>query len=202
MLLFQIPTSKTISLLSFGNGHYYMLVSECVVGMIKVSFTLSAAFVVINFHLVVKYFLLGNPAVYWGSTASLGIFGLIVLWYLIRWQRGFNDLKATEVDQIHYAGIYPVIGWFLHYLPFVAMGRVTYVHHYYPALYFAILTMGFCLDFGTRKLSKQVNWAIFGSLYVLIIGLFWLFRALCFGMVGPSSQWSHLKWFNSWRITD
>lgn len=151
---------------------------------------------------VVKYFLLGNPAVYWGSTASLAIFGLLVAWYLIRWQRGYEDLKPAEIDHIHYSGLYPVVGWFLHYLPFVAMGRVTYVHHYYPALYFAILTAGFCLDWATRRLNKQVNWIIFGALYVLIIGLFWLFRAICFGMVGPSSQWQHLKWFSTWRITD
>jgi dolichyl-phosphate-mannose-protein mannosyltransferase len=142
--------------------------------------------------LVVKYFLLGNPAVYWGSTAALGIFALMVLWYLVRWQRGYNDLKQADIDQFHYAGLYPVIGWFLHYLPFVAMGRVTYVHHYYPALYFAILVSGFCIDFATRKLKRDV----------LIIGLFWLFRAVCFGMEGSSTQWKHLKWFSQWRITD
>ena len=151
---------------------------------------------------VVKYFLLGNPFVYWGSTASLGIFGLIVAWYVVRWQRGYNDLKQTEIDQIHYSGIYPVIGWVLHYLPFMAMGRVTYVHHYYPALWFAILTMGFCLDWTTRNLNKQVRWGIFATLYAVIIGLYWLFRAISFGMVGPNKQWSHLKWFDSWRITD
>jgi dolichyl-phosphate-mannose-protein mannosyltransferase len=152
--------------------------------------------------LVVKYFLLGNPIVYWGSTLSLGVFGLMVAWYLVRWQRGYTDLNSADIDQITYSGLYPVIGWFLHYLPFVAMGRVTYVHHYYPALYFAILTSGFCMDWATRKLNKKVNWVIFGALYVIIIGLFWLFRAICFGMQGPSSQWRHLKWFSTWRITD
>ena len=71
---------------------------------------------------VVKYFLLGNPAVYWGSTAALPFVGLIVAWYLVRWQRGYNELKLVEIDHIHYSALYPVLGWFLHYLPFVAMG--------------------------------------------------------------------------------
>lgn len=79
---------------------------------------------------VVKYFLLGNPVVYWGSTASLGVLGLLVAWYLVRWQRGYDELKPADIDQIHYAGLYPVLGWFLHYVPFIAMARVTYVHHY------------------------------------------------------------------------
>ena len=151
---------------------------------------------------VVKYFLLGNPAVYWGSTASLGVIGLIVLWYLARWQRGYDELKLSDIDHIHYSGLYPIVGWFLHYLPFVAMSRVTYVHHYYPALYFAILVCGFVLDWTTRKLARRFKWAIYFALYVLVIGLFVLFRAVVFGMEGDNKQWRYLKWFNKWRITD
>ena len=169
---------------------------------------------------IVKYFLLGNPLVYWGSTVSLFLFGGLVSWYLIRWQRGYKELTLQEIDQIHYGGAYPLLGWFLHYLPFVAMARVTYVHHYYPALYFAILTMGFVVDWFTRPLARQgkkeasqkgsgslgrgklMEWAIYGTLYVGTVGLFVLFSAVVFGMVGDSKQWRHLKWFDRWRITD
>lgn len=150
----------------------------------------------------VKYFLLGNPFVYWGSTASLGIFALLVAWYTLRWQRGYVELNFLDIDHIHYSGLYPVIGWFLHYLPFIIMGRVTYVHHYYPALWFAILTMGFCMDWMTRPLNARVQWALYAVLYVVIAGLFWIFRDICFGMQGSNLKWRHLKWFNSWRITD
>lgn len=149
-----------------------------------------------------KYFLLGNPFVYWGSTASLGVFALLVTWYTIRWQRGYQELKPADFDHIHYSGLYPVIGWFLHYLPFIIMGRVTYVHHYYPALWFAILTMGFCVDWMTRPLPKNVQWGIYGVLYAVIAGLFYVFRDICFGMQGSNQKWKHLKWFDSWRITD
>ena len=154
---------------------------------------------------IVKYFLLGNPIVYWGSTASLAIFAALVAWYTIRWQRGYEELKPAEIDQIHYSGIYPVIGWFLHYMPFVAMARVTYVHHYYPALYFAILTTGFVVDWATKPLArkdKRIEWAVYGVLYVIVIGLFWTFRAIVFGMVGDNKQWRYLRWFEKWRITD
>jgi len=154
---------------------------------------------------IVKYFLLGNPLVYWSSAASLAVFGLLVLWYLIRWQRGYDELKPGDIDQIHYSGLYPVAGWFLHYLPFVAMARVTYVHHYYPALYFAILTAGFVIDWFTRPLArkdKRVEWGVYFLWYAGVIGMFVLFRAITFGMEGNNRQWSHLKWFSTWRITD
>lgn len=151
---------------------------------------------------IVKYFLLGNPIVYWGSTASLGIFGLMLVWYAIRWQRGYEELTQQDMDHIHYAGIYPVIGWFLHYLPFIAMARVTYVHHYYPALYFAILCMGFCVDWATRRLSKNVQLAIYVALYAAITGVFILFSPISFGMTGPNAQYRHLKWLSTWRMSD
>ncbi|KAL1968763.1 hypothetical protein VTN77DRAFT_1589 [Rasamsonia byssochlamydoides] len=149
---------------------------------------------------VVKYFLLGNPLVYWGSTASLVIFGLLFLWYLLRWQRGYADLSPADIDHIHYSGLYPVIGWVLHYLPFIIMARVTYVHHYYPALYFAILTAGFCTDWLTRKLDPKLQWAIYMILYGAVISLFVVFRAIVFGMQGSHEQWAHLNWLSTWRI--
>lgn len=150
----------------------------------------------------VKYFLLGNPLVYWSSTASLGLFGALVFWYLIRWQRGYDELTLNDIDHIHYSGIYPVIGWFLHYLPFVAMARVTYVHHYYPALYFAILTAGFCMDWATRSLDRRSQWGLYTLFYAGVVTMFVLFRAIVFGMEGPNRQWSHLKWLQTWRIVD
>jgi dolichyl-phosphate-mannose-protein mannosyltransferase len=154
---------------------------------------------------IVKYFLLGNPAVYWGSTASLAVVGLIVLWYLVRWQRGYKELNQLEIDHIHYSALYPVLGWFLHYLPFVSMARVTYVHHYYPALYFAILSTGFMVNWLTSPISRKdrrIEWALYFVLYMVILGLFILFRAIVFGMVGDSKQWSHLRWFEKWKISN
>lgn len=111
-------------------------------------------------------------------------------------------LVPDEIDQIHYSGIYPVIGWFLHYLPFVAMARVTYVHHYYPALYFAILTEGFLADHVTRKLKPRYQWGIFTLLYLVTISLFVLFKDISFGMQGTHTQWKYLNWFDTWRITN
>ena len=151
---------------------------------------------------IVKYFLLGNPLVYWGGTASLGIFGLVVAWYLVRWQRGYKELTQAQIDFIHFSGIYPVVGWFLHYLPFLIMARVTYVHHYYPALYFSILSAGFCVEWACQALGSRFRWILYIPLYVAIIGLYVLFKDICFGMVGSHEQWAYLKWFPQWRMTD
>ena len=151
---------------------------------------------------IVKYFLLGNPFVYWASTAGLGVFAALVAWYVIRWQRGYKELSDEEIDQIHYAGFYPVAGWFLHYLPFVVMARVTYVHHYYPALYFAILTLGFLVDWFLRNQKKAIQIGAYAVLYGAVVGLYIYFIPICFGMTGPNKQYSYMKWFDTWKMSD
>ncbi|KAJ6032425.1 hypothetical protein N7540_003157 [Penicillium herquei] len=151
---------------------------------------------------VIKYFLLGNPLVYWGSTAGLGAFGLLFVWYLLRWQRGYKDLSQADIDHIHYSGLYPLIGWVLHYLPFIIMARVTYVHHYYPALYYAIICFGFCVDWVGRSLNTRLAVVLYAVLYAVIIGLFIHFRAIVFGMEGSNQQWAHLRWLPGWRLSN
>ncbi|KAL2160244.1 hypothetical protein VTH06DRAFT_1417 [Thermothelomyces fergusii] len=151
---------------------------------------------------ILHYFLLGNPVVYWGSTASLVVFTLLVAWYVLRWRRGYRELSQAEIDQIHYSGLYPILGWFLHYLPFVIMARVTYVHHYYPALYFAILTFGFLADWFLRNRSKAVQLGAYALLDATVIGLYIYFIPICWGMTGPNKQYRYMKWFDTWRMSD
>lgn len=40
------------------------------------------------------------------------------------------------------AGVWLFAGWTLHYLPFWAMGRVLYFHHYFPAVIFNSMLTG------------------------------------------------------------
>jgi C-terminal four TMM region of protein-O-mannosyltransferase len=107
-----------ISLLKHGNGLSSMLVFECVDGMIRVC--LYALHVL---TVAVKYYLLGNPINVWSSTASIAVFGVVAFIYLLRWQRHYIDFTPAYLDHIHFAGVYPLLAWGLHYVPFFIMGR-------------------------------------------------------------------------------
>ncbi|KAI5959153.1 PMT2 [Candida pseudojiufengensis] len=160
-----------------------------------------------------KYFMIGSPATTWTSTFGVIFFAFLTLYYLIRWQRQYIDFPSTnklKLKQFIMGGIYPMFGWGLHFMPFVIMGRVTYVHHYVPALYFAMIVFCYEVESFTSflkgklslKTSKILNFIIYLSLYSLIGFTFYYFRFLSWGMEGAKENWKHLKLLESWRVSD
>lgn len=150
----------------------------------------------------IRYFLLGNPTTTWMTTAGIIAFGALTFLYICRWQRQYHDFDSKSLEHFAIAGVIPAIGWFLHYVPFVVMARVTYVHHYLPALYFAILTFAFLVDHTTTNwVNRYVTAGLYIILYALTIGIFVLFAPISFGMTGEPSDYKYLDWFSTWRIS-
>jgi dolichyl-phosphate-mannose-protein mannosyltransferase len=85
-------------------------------------------------------------------------------------------------------------------MPFFIMGRVTYLHHYFPALYFAILLVPFLMDHFTSKLSKRTQAFTWALAYTLVIAVFLHFAPLAYGMIGPASDYSSRKWLKTWNL--
>ncbi|TPX65618.1 dolichyl-phosphate-mannose---protein mannosyltransferase [Chytriomyces confervae] len=150
-----------------------------------------------------KYFLLGNPVVWIGSTIALVVFATLCFVYLVRAQRRCGDWKnEEELDDFMFAGKVGVLGWFLHYLPFFIMGRVMYLHHYFPALYFAIILFAFVVDHVAKKTGRMVHAVILLAFTAAVVAVFIQFSDFVFGMDGPATQWAHLKWFSTWNVFD
>lgn len=153
----------------------------------------------------IKYYLIGSPATTWTSTAAVILFCFITLYHMIRWQRQIENFPSKNTLKVFLmSGIYPMFGWGLHFMPFVVMGRVTYVHHYLPALYFAMLVFVYEVEVVTRRFKSRpvVYTSIYVGLYALMIGTFWYFRWIAWGMEGPKENWTHLKLLESWRVSD
>jgi dolichyl-phosphate-mannose-protein mannosyltransferase len=82
------------------------------------------------------------------------------------------------------------------------MGRVTYLHHYFPALYFSILMVPLLMDHFTRNCTDKTRWIVFIPIYCAVIITFIRFAPVAFGMEGPISQYKSLQWRKSWNIVD
>ncbi|WVF69639.1 hypothetical protein IAT40_004418 [Kwoniella sp. CBS 6097] len=151
----------------------------------------------------IKYYLLGTPIVWWWSTISLAVGLLLAGWYAARAQRQYRDWKEGEFEHWLWVGKIAFGGWALHFFPFLIMGRVTYLHHYLPTLYFAVLMAGHVLDhlfFAPSKRSqfKKLIWFLIWAGSVVVS--FWWFKDLALGVHGPvNSHWGW-AWRPSWNI--
>ncbi|ORX57625.1 PMT-domain-containing protein [Hesseltinella vesiculosa] len=148
----------------------------------------------------IKYYLIGNPIVWWSSFLSVIAFGALTAFYLIRMQRSIYDLSKAQWQQFFFMGKTIALGWALHYIPFFIMGRVTYLHHYFPALYFSIFMMPYLLDQYTLQLRTETRAIIFGSVFALIVLVFVYFSPFVYGMTGPAQQFAGRKWLDSWNM--
>ncbi|KAL7744081.1 hypothetical protein ACLKA6_009069 [Drosophila palustris] len=97
------------------------------------------------------------------------------------------------------------IGWLLHYLPFWAMGRVLYFHHYFPALIFNSMLTGIMFNYIIRSLPKWLQHVLLGALLSVVAYSFVLFSPLAYGMSGPlanepNSTMHKLKWMSTWEF--
>lgn len=64
---------------------------------------------------------------------------------------------CTAQRQSLQAAAWLFVGWLLHYLPFWAMGRVLYFHHYFPALIFNSLLTGECRSGSSTRIKGAVE---------------------------------------------
>lgn len=84
------------------------------------------------------------------------------------------------------------------------MGRVTYLHHYLPTLWFAVLMAGQILDlvfFSSPRWSAQakLGWFIFWAGAVVVN--FWWFKDLGLGIYGPVNDHKGWQWRRSWNVS-
>ncbi len=56
------------------------------------------------------------------------------------------EIAGLQTRTFHACG-WLYVGWLLHYVPFWAMGRILYFHHYFPALLFASMLSAVILDY-------------------------------------------------------
>lgn len=149
-----------------------------------------------------RYFLMGHPFVTYLLTACIPLAVLFMAWTMILWRRQKIDLSVDGENWGFFvsAGILPIMGWVLHYLPFIVMGRVTYLHHYVPALYLAIFVTGYLVENVARRMPTSIRYILFALLYVGVVGGFIYYLPLSLGMTGPVEEYNRIRLLKSWKI--
>nr|CAH7738251.1 unnamed protein product [Callosobruchus chinensis] len=160
-----------------------------------------------------RIYLLGNPVIWWANLVFILIFLVCFITNCIKIRRGHAASFSDGLKRKLVAGGWLFFGWLLHYVPFWAMGRVLYFHHYFPALLFSSMITGILIDYLLEELPKLFGEQNAKVVYHTTLGLilsatvysFYLFAPLTYGMTGPSSHEANstlygLKWMDSWEF--
>ncbi|KAI5801502.1 dolichyl-phosphate-mannose-protein mannosyltransferase [Peziza echinospora] len=152
-----------------------------------------------------QIYLFGNPVVWYLSTSAIVIYALFKVFAILRWQRGYRDYDNWNFKRFDYEIGTAIVGWALHYFPFFLMERQLFLHHYFPALYFAVIAICQILDFAISRISTfglrgkpALGWIIAMIFLTLSIVAFGLFQPLAYGNPWTRSQCAQVKLFGGW----
>ena len=149
-----------------------------------------------------QIYLLGNPLIWWSTSAAVFMWVGIKLLLTLRWQRGYSDYsKNVWVKLYDWPLSSSFLGWFMHYIPFFLMQRQLFLHHYFPALYFGILTFSELWDLLAKWATKsnQRRMAQISVVYLAIaIRVFMLYSPLAYGGVWTKAQCEKVKLISTW----
>lgn len=131
-------------------------------------------------------YLLGNAPVWWATTFT--VLSLLVFTgvQILRFQLGYPLIGDFHFN---YATAVYLGGWFCHYFPFYLMGRQLFLHHYLPAYYFGLLTLGQVLNgIFTNKKGKYIAYGLFIALMGASTWFYMSYKPLIYGTEWTKGQ--------------
>lgn len=144
--------------------------------------------------------LLGNPIVFWTSTVAIFTFIILFGFFQLREKRGFHDHYHGLRAYYENSGGFFVLGWCLHYLPFYYLDRQLFLHHYMPALYFAVLTLGVGVDLVTRRSPQSVKMAVLVAVSASIGYTYYVYSPITYGEKWSLNRCQKATLLNSWNL--
>jgi len=152
-----------------------------------------------------QIYLIGNPIIWWSSTAAIAIYLVVKGLSVLRWQRGYDDYSVTNFKRFDYEIGTSVLGWALHYFPFYLMQRQLFLHHYFPALYFAIIALCQTYDFVSNRFDSirlkrrpVIGQTAAVAFLALSIFAFTMYAPLAYGNAWTQDECKRVKLFDTW----
>jgi dolichyl-phosphate-mannose-protein mannosyltransferase len=148
-----------------------------------------------------QIYLIGNPLIWWSSTVAILVYVVFKGLAVLRWQRGFRDYSNVTFKRFDYEIGQTMLAWAFHYFPFYLMARQLFLHHYFPALYFAILALCQIYDFVANRVrtpESTIAKAIMALFIALSIATFTLYSPLTYGNPWTQDACRKVKLLESW----
>ncbi|KAJ1898003.1 Protein O-mannosyltransferase 2 [Kickxella alabastrina] len=148
-----------------------------------------------------KYYEIGNPLLWWASALVCIAYPFRFLFWLVCIKRRRPGYTTSGMLKFWDSSKFLWGGWALHYIPFFFMGRVTYIHHYLPALYFGLLLLAYELDsfFVRWRKGRYLRLAAW-TVGIVVCLVFVYFSPFTYGWDRPAKELAGRRWLASWNV--
>ncbi|KAJ2401178.1 hypothetical protein GGI23_001566 [Coemansia sp. RSA 2559] len=141
---------------------------------------------------------LGNPLVWWASFGAVLLFlGVRTALFLFDKRQIKLSLGGQRRKYLSAAGFFTA-AWVCHYVPFFLMGRELFIHHYFPALWMAILVLAFTLDLFTARMPPVIRWAVYAAAASATLHAFHTFSYITYARMWTKDACLRTKWLSTW----
>ncbi|XP_071487329.1 protein O-mannosyl-transferase 1-like [Diadema antillarum] len=146
---------------------------------------------------------LGNAVLWWSANVGIVVYLVVTVIFTLRYQRACSDLSRDEWMRLLLTGAL-FVAWLLNYLPYFAMDRTLFLHHYLPALLCKILLLASLTEIVyMHVLRSAAQRSIFLSLLAVwltsVLLTFKAFLPLCYGTRALSEEEiEELRWNEDW----
>ncbi|KAF9909488.1 hypothetical protein EC991_008470 [Linnemannia zychae] len=143
-------------------------------------------------------YLVGNPFTWFLSTAAIVLYVALRGLLFLRDKRGYNDDFNGLREYYELSGGFFFMAWIYHYLPFYLMDRQLFLHHYLPALYFAILLFSVTFDLLCRFIPNRVRLIAMVLITAIAVYSFRVRAPLTYGSEWTRSECEASKVLTTW----
>ncbi|EKC98887.1 hypothetical protein A1Q2_06858 [Trichosporon asahii var. asahii CBS 8904] len=148
-----------------------------------------------------QVYLMGNPVIWWSSSLAVLTYVAVRGLLILRAQRGYRDLYLPKIAYYDEVCAFLLMGWALHYAPFFLMQRQLFLHHYLPALWFAILLFCTVFDYATSRIRPRARLQIAVAIIIVAIWSYNYFSPLAYANPWTRPKCEQAKWLKSWDFS-
>ncbi|ORX48846.1 glycosyltransferase family 39 protein, partial [Hesseltinella vesiculosa] len=158
-----------------------------------------------------QIYLAGNVFGWWLVAFSFGVFAILSFALAMTKKRKLSIMKPSGERRFLRSTIFFAALWVMHYIPFFAMERTLFLHHYLPAvacgymlvgsLYQQIFTDGFdSARHGTSTRLSMCSYVVAAIIVTLHVGMFIFLSPFTYGTGMTTEKIIERKLFPGWDL--
>ncbi|RKP25036.1 MIR motif-containing protein, partial [Syncephalis pseudoplumigaleata] len=94
-----------------------------------------------------QIYFMGHPTGWWLAFIALLGLGALLTAQVLAQRRGVEPISPLVARHLERSGGFLLLGYLVHFVPFMVMGRALFLHHYLPALMFAYMGIGILFQY-------------------------------------------------------